>query len=308
MIDPAEIVSFVTVAEERSFSAAAMRLGLAQSAVSQKIKRLEDQLGLRLLDRTSRRVHLSVEGSAFMPHANELLKAHEDARRAAERIRSQRDSTLRLGGYSFLVEERLKLVEHFFSLHPAARVDVHAGERNELCYRLSNGDLDAVISLAVPGRPHPNLEHILIERRICHIAVPPDHPLAPRQSVVYADLAGCPLVLSPGRQDAEILNIVQYELRSRGMELIGAPEADRRAIEQFAHVRGLPHLRWYPHQRERHEYGGFVVLPILDNVLFTDLMVYLANSPRRPIAEQFGEANRDYVRRHPLVLEDEPVS
>lgn len=87
MIDPSEIKSFVTVAEERSFSAAAIRLGLAQSAVSQKVKRLEDQLAIHLLDRTSRRVHLSVEGAQFLPHAHRLLEVHEDVLRAAEHIR-----------------------------------------------------------------------------------------------------------------------------------------------------------------------------------------------------------------------------
>lgn len=295
MIDPSEIVSFITVAEERSFSAAALRLGLAQSAVSQKVKRLEDQLGLHLLDRTSRRVQISLEGSAFMPHAQHLLDAHEEARRGAERIRSQRAATLRLGGVAFLVEERLRLVEHFLSINPAVQIDVHAGDRHDLNYRLDHGDLDAVIGLAVPGHAESGLDHILVERRVCHIAVPPDHVLAAREAVHYADLAGHHLVISPGRQDAVILDIVQQELRRHEILLVMAPEADRRVIEQFAHVRCLPHLRWYGSQRVRHLHKGFVVLPILDNVLFTDLMVYFSAGLRRPVTEQFRIAVDSYV-------------
>lgn len=54
MIELSQIVCFLTIAEENSFSRAAIRLGMAQSAVSQKLRRLEDQVGFRLLDRTSR--------------------------------------------------------------------------------------------------------------------------------------------------------------------------------------------------------------------------------------------------------------
>lgn len=297
MIDPSEVESFVTVAQERSFSAAALRLGLAQSAVSQKVKRLEDQLSLHLLERTSRRVQLSAEGELFLPHAHRLLEVHEDTLRVAQRIRSQRGSTLLLGGYSFLIEERLQLVEHFLEHNPIAQVEVHHGARPDLYHRLLRGDLDAVVALALPGQTQDDLAHILIERRECHVAFPPGHALAAREAITYADLRGLPLAISPGRQDAEILDTVTGELSRQGVDLVSAPEADRRAIEQFAHVRGIPHLRWYPSTRTRHERAGFVVLPILDNVLFTLLVVYFRKTDCRPIAERFGESIRDYVSR-----------
>ncbi|QKS00339.1 LysR family transcriptional regulator [Sphingomonas sp. CL5.1] len=295
MIDPSEIKSFITVAEERSFSAAARRLGLAQSAVSQKVKRLEDQLSLHLLDRTSRRVRLSVEGELFMPYAHRLLEMHDEAHRAAALIRSQRGSTLLLGGYNFLVEERLRLVEHFLELNPTTQVDVHHGTRQDLYHRLSSGGLDALIALALPGQARSDLDFIRIERRQCHVAFPLNHPLASREAITYGDLCGHQLAISPGRQDAEILNVITTELTRRGIELISAPEADRRAIEQFAHVRGLPHLHWYPSQRVRHERGSSIVLPITDNVLLTDLVVYFEKGRRRQVAERFAEAIRDYV-------------
>lgn len=298
MIDPSEIRSFVAVAEERSFSAAAQRLGLAQSAVSQKLKRLEDQLGLHLLDRTSRRVRVSVEGDLFLPHAYRLLEVHEEARRAAEMIRSRRGSTLLLGGYSFLIEERLKLVEHFLELNPTAQVDVHHGDRQELFHRLAQGDLDAVIGLALPGHSEPDFDQIHVERRGCHIAFPPDHPLAARDHVSYADLRGAQLTISPGRQDATILSVVHQYLIARGLTLVPAPEADRRAIEQFAHVRAMPYMRWYASVRPRHDYGGFVVLPVIDNGLFTDLLVYFRKDAVQPVTTRFAEAIRHYAAIH----------
>lgn len=295
MIDPSEIRSFVAVAEERSFSAAAIRLGLAQSAVSQKVKRLEDQLAIHLLDRTSRRVHLSVEGAQFLRHAYRLLEVHEDVLRAAEHIRGQRGSTLLLGGDNFLIEERLKLVEHFLALNPRSQVEVHQGGRTDLFHRLSQGDLDAVVALALPGQAEQQFEHIHVERRGCHVAFPPGHPLAGRDSITFNDLRGRPLVISPGRQDATILSVVHDHLVNCGISLIAAPEADRRVIEQFAHVRALPYMRWYSRVRARHEIGGFVVLPVSDNTLFTDLLVYFQRGKRRNVAELFTLAARDLV-------------
>lgn len=295
MIDPSEIKSFVTVAQERSFSVAAIRLGLAQSAVSQKVKRLEDQLAIHLLDRTSRRVHLSVEGAQFLPHAHRLLEVHEDVLHAAEHIRGKRGSTLLLGGDNFLIEERLKLVEHFLELNPTAQVDVHQGGRTDLFHRLSQGDLDAVVTLALPGQPELQFEHIHVERRGCHVAFPPDHPLASRDSITFGDLHGLPLVISPGRQNAAILSVVHDHLVKFGISLIAAPEADRRVIEQFAHVRELPYMRWYPQVRPRHEFGGFVVLPVSDNTLFTDLLVYFQKGKRRDATQLFTRAIQDLV-------------
>jgi DNA-binding transcriptional LysR family regulator len=69
---------FVTVAEELHFSRAAQRLFVAQQALSRDIRRLEDRLGVRLLDRTTRRVTLTPAGGTLLTRARELL-AHFDA-------------------------------------------------------------------------------------------------------------------------------------------------------------------------------------------------------------------------------------
>jgi DNA-binding transcriptional LysR family regulator len=169
------------------------------------------------------------------------------------------------------------------------------GARLDLYRRLATGELDAVVALALPGQTQTDLEAVHVERRQCHVAFPPSHPLAARSTITYADLSGHPLTISPGRQDAEILGTVTAELVRRGIELIAAPEADRRAIEQFANVRGLPYLRWYPSRRERHERSGCVVLPIDDNVVFTDLIVYFSKDGGRAVARHFADSVRDYV-------------
>jgi DNA-binding transcriptional LysR family regulator len=78
-LDIEAVHAFVLVADLNSFTRAAEALDTSQSAVSLKIKRLEDGLGRRLLERTPRRVQLSAEGSAFLGAARNLIAAHESA-------------------------------------------------------------------------------------------------------------------------------------------------------------------------------------------------------------------------------------
>ncbi|SFR90629.1 DNA-binding transcriptional regulator, LysR family [Dyella sp. OK004] len=78
-LDLDAVQAFVLVADLNSFTRAAEALDTTQSAVSLKLKRLEDRLGRRLLERTPRRVRLSTEGAEFLGAARELLDAHERA-------------------------------------------------------------------------------------------------------------------------------------------------------------------------------------------------------------------------------------
>src|SRR5690348_17483898 len=78
-LDLDAVKAFVLTAELQSFTRAADALDSTQSAISLKLRRLEDQLGRRLLERTPRQVRLSAEGAAFMEAARELVGAHERA-------------------------------------------------------------------------------------------------------------------------------------------------------------------------------------------------------------------------------------
>src|ERR1700743_2349599 len=78
-LDVEAVQAFVLTADLNSFTRAAEALDTTQSAVSLKIRRLEEGLGRRLLERTPRLVRLSAEGSAFLPAARQLVAAHQSA-------------------------------------------------------------------------------------------------------------------------------------------------------------------------------------------------------------------------------------
>ncbi len=108
MENQTEMSVFVRVVEEQNFSAAARALKLTPSAVSQLIRRLEDRLGARLLNRTTRRVNLTEEGRAFYQRCRPILAAIDEAERAVAEFQEEPRGLLRvamplsLGNYHIL--------------------------------------------------------------------------------------------------------------------------------------------------------------------------------------------------------------
>src|SRR4029453_7484481 len=88
---------FLAVSEDRHFTRAATRLGIAQPPLSQQIRQLEDEVGTRRFRRTARGVTLTAAGEAFLPHAQAALREVERARTAARRVRHGDLGTVRLG-------------------------------------------------------------------------------------------------------------------------------------------------------------------------------------------------------------------
>jgi DNA-binding transcriptional LysR family regulator len=79
MLDVDAVRAFVAIAESQSFTRAAEALGSTQGAISVKLKRLEERIGKKLIERTPRLVRLSAEGAAFLESAREFLAAHDRA-------------------------------------------------------------------------------------------------------------------------------------------------------------------------------------------------------------------------------------
>ncbi|KAB8190763.1 LysR family transcriptional regulator [Lysobacter maris] len=143
-LDVDAVKAFVLVAELQGFTRAADALGVSQSAVSMKLRKLEQQLGRRLLERTPRHVRLSAEGLIFLAAARELVSSHDRAAEAfAIGVRR-----LAVGVSHQLVGGELPgLLRRLHERHPGLRLEMRVAGTRELMQAFEHNELDAALVL-----------------------------------------------------------------------------------------------------------------------------------------------------------------
>ena len=120
-----EMTVFARVVEEGSFSAAARALKLTPSAVSKQIGRLEDRLGVRLLNRTTRRLSATEEGAAFYQRCARILTDMEEAEAAVTQLHAAPRGTLRINcGIAFGKHQIGPLIPEFLSRYPELNIEM----------------------------------------------------------------------------------------------------------------------------------------------------------------------------------------
>ena len=185
--------AFVAVAEELHFGRAAARLHVAQPALSQQVRQLESELGLTLLERTTRRVSLTADGAAFLPHARTLLVAAQGVGRAAEELRVGARGRLRLGFVDSTAYEFVPgFLRRFRTAWPEAEVELHTMSSDEQARALVDGGIDLGIARTVPARPAVDAAVLGHDRYL--LAAPGEHPVAGQRTVTLRRLASEPFV------------------------------------------------------------------------------------------------------------------
>ncbi|AKM31143.1 LysR family transcriptional regulator [Pandoraea faecigallinarum] len=148
-LDLDAVKAFVCVAELGSFTRAAEAMQTTQAAVSLKLKRLEDRLGLRLVERTPRYVELSAKGVTFLEHARELLDAHERALGAFAGVRQR----LSIGVSDHVAGPELPaLIARMNAQDPELSIDVRIASSGDLLQSFDRRELDAAIVRLHAGR------------------------------------------------------------------------------------------------------------------------------------------------------------
>jgi DNA-binding transcriptional LysR family regulator len=188
---------FIAVAEELHFGRAAERLHIAQPSLSQQIRRLEAQLGVSLLERNSRNVHLTPAGQALLQEGRKTLS---QAQRAIQTVRSAGAPRLTVGFYGSAASELLPDVLRALS-ERLAGVEVSV---RELLLGSIDEILDGTVNIAftrlVPGQTELEVEVLTEEPRLAALAS--THRLASRQTLTFADLRDESFVINPvAKQD-----------------------------------------------------------------------------------------------------------
>lgn len=188
---------FVAVAEERSFTRAALRERVAQPAVSAQIRRLEGQVGEALFERSSRDVRLTQAGTALLPHARAALSAVRAGQAAVDEVADLVRGSVAIGTVTLHPVDIAALMAAFHADHPNIEITLGADNSDVLLEKLADGRLDAVIvSIGVDEHP-PGLHVEVITDEVIDAAVAPTHRLAKRRTLTLADLCEHPLISLP---------------------------------------------------------------------------------------------------------------
>ncbi|MCZ9354745.1 LysR family transcriptional regulator [Streptomyces mutabilis] len=180
----------VAVAETASFTRAAERCHVVQSALSHQVARLEKDLGARLFERTSRRVRLTVAGEAFLPAARQALEAAERARAEVAAATGEIRGRLTVGTIPTVAAVDLPAVlRDYRRRYPQVRISLRTAASERLIEQVRDGALDAAFLGVQPGfRPQGVNDRQLAYGE--HVAVvAPDHPLAGEREVGLPRLA-----------------------------------------------------------------------------------------------------------------------
>ncbi|WP_068057966.1 LysR family transcriptional regulator [Nocardia xishanensis] len=174
----------VAVAETNSFTRAAERCHVVQSALSHQIARLERELGARLFERTSRRVRLTPAGAAFLPAARQCLDTAERA--AAEVAAAVGEVRGRLAVGLIPTVSAVDVptaLREFRRRHPHVRIGLRVGASEDLAAQVEQGTIDvAFLGLPTTVRPRGVAVQELARDRLVAV-VAPDHPLAGESAV-----------------------------------------------------------------------------------------------------------------------------
>lgn len=226
MIELRQLELFVAVAEELHFSRAARRVHLSQPALSQQIKRLEDELGVLLLARTRRSVELTDTGNALLERARVQL---DDATRLEADIRlhaAGQVGSVRIGFVgSALVTLIPRIVDATRTQYPDIELSLSERKSAELLGNLHDNRLDLAFIYEPSGPP----EGITVERMTeeeMGAALPAKHRLVKTSELQLADLAGEPLILFPRALEPDTYDRLAQRCASAGFVPTVAQEAD----------------------------------------------------------------------------------
>jgi DNA-binding transcriptional LysR family regulator len=193
-----ELKTFVTVIAERSFSLAAIKLCRTQPAVSQAIRRLEDDLGERLFDRSAKRPTLTQAGDALLPEAIRLLRMADEAA-ATIRHFSQRDrAVLRIGGDEAAAHVLLPALSVFLDKQPHVSIEFRRVADLDTLGEVGAGTIDLGVTTRqrVPA-PLSFMQVPVLSAGFC-VLLPTRHAFASRRDVPMTILHSARLITLAG--------------------------------------------------------------------------------------------------------------
>ena len=240
-MDLAELRVFLAVATERSFSRAGTKLHRTQPAISQAVRRLEEEIGERLFDRSSKDGNLTEAGRVLKEYADRILQLTEEAEISVRELRDLHRGRVLIGVNEAAAHILLPLIDRFRAAHPAVMLDVRRVAARHVAMEVAQSHLDFGIMTFQPGER--KLQSLALGADEMVLLVHPDHPFARRANVTMAEFGQQTVIAhsdpSPARERVLRLSEVRHAPINIQIALPSL-EAIKRAVEMRIGVALLP--------------------------------------------------------------------
>lgn len=236
-----DLAAFLAVATERSFSAAARRLHRTQPAVSQAVKRIEDELGERLFDRSSRDGTLTEAGRLLQDYAQRLLGLASEAQSAIKELQHVRRGRIIIGANEAAVHSLLPHIERFAAAHANVLIDVRRVPSRQIANAVLDRTLDFGVLTFQPA--DRGVQTIPLGGDEIVLLTAPKHPLAVRRRVTLEEVGREVVIAHSDPSPARDRVLRAYERKQTAINIqIALPSLDgiKRAVETGIGVALLP--------------------------------------------------------------------
>lgn len=216
---------FITVAEELNFSKAALKLYTALPSLSQQIKDLEEDVGVKLLNRTKRKVELTEEGAVFLEQARLTLAQADKAVAMARQVSQAKQQLLRIG---FVPVAEMKVFPYVLPnlrvQNPDLKIELLSLNNAEQMRSLKKGELD--ISFTRNNFHSEEIESKFVLREPLIFILPKDHPLAKYERIPVKALDGIDFIIPAAEQSLTLHDIILDFAKTQNIELNIVQKAD----------------------------------------------------------------------------------
>lgn len=204
---------FVELAREKNFTKAAQRLNIAQSAVSISLRKLEDDLGLLLINRQAKRICLTAEGEVFLRHAERLLANVSAAQAEMDELRGLKRGEVRIGIPPMMSSYYFpRLIHEFTHRYPQLKLSVSGDGAAKIQQMIAAGEID--LGVIAGGVIPEGMSGKCFLREEVVAVVADDHPFSHQGSVTLSDFLAQPLILfKPGYYMREFVNELAHANR-----------------------------------------------------------------------------------------------
>ena len=283
-----QVQTFMQISQVKNFSKAAEILGYSQSAVTVQVRQLENELGVRLFDRTGKKVTLTPQGKEFLIHANKII---DDMLKAKEAMNDTNElkNPLHIGTIESLCTVKLpEIVQKFRDEHPKVRIQITIDSPERLFQMMEHNELDVIYILDTP-RWNKNWIKVMEEAEPVIFVSTPHYKAAEKEEVKIEDILTEPFYLT--ERNANYRQALEQELALRKQTLSPVLEcSDTAFIKNMLKTgKGLSYLPLFVVEKDIKE-GKIAKLNVKDiDITMYRQVFYHANKYMTKEMEKFVE-------------------